>query len=607
MNARRAFLAVTLIAVGLAPSTASAQKDRFIDALIAFRTALGGTYGDEGPQIEAALDRMASSLAAWDREAAVAETELRSGLPNAPPEDRLRRRVALASLMLDRDRWADALHDLDAAVAEHPQRAFAYQARGRVRDKAGDAVGAARDFQRAWELDRSDAVKAYLLVTRGLAAGVLDDPGPPLGALLAAQRAATGPPPRGFMEIGLLRDRAQWPVFAPAAYAEGFAIVAAGRYGEAVASFRAAVTRDPLLTDPAAKMTELAQGIASLRRGQYGTGITYIEAAVARSPTSAEAHRVLGTAYHLADRPAESVAHLTTAIRLAPTDERPRLALARALLARERREEAGRALREAIAALPASAEARWSLAQLHIESDRSLEAIAELEMLSTFPMLAGRGQVGWLLAGLYRRHQDFDAMSRALTERARLDLNDPVAHKELGFAHLLRGRRQRALAELLVTALFAPEDLETLARIGQIHVDEGRYADAETVLRRVVARAPEMARARFALGTTLVRLGRTEEGLAELGAFRRLNVSRWEEERRKIEFETLLRNAERSAGDGRLDEAIASLERAAAIVVDAPRVYELLASVYGRLGRIDDQQRARAAYERLAGTRAVEP
>jgi Flp pilus assembly protein TadD len=119
-------------------------------------------------------------------------------------------------------------------------------------------------------------------------------------------------------------------------------------------------------------------------------------------------------------------------------------------------------------------------------------------------------------------------------------LNNPVVHKDLGLAHLLRGRRQQALAELLMTALFAPEDLETLARIGQIHLDDGRYIRAEAVLRRVVARAPDMARARFALGTTLLRLGRTEEGQEELAAFRRLSVSSLEAERQKIEFERLL-------------------------------------------------------------------
>ena len=603
MNVRRAALAA-LVAASLTPSTASAQKDRFIDTLIAFRTALGGTYGDEGPQLEAALDGMVSSLAAWDREAAASERELRSGLPDAPTEDRLRRRIALASLKLDRDQWADALGDLDAAVAANPDRAFVYLARGMVRDTAGDTAGAVRDFRRTWDLDRDDPVKAYLLVTRGLAAGALDDPGPPLGALLAAQQAATGGAPPGFMEIGLLRDRADWPVFAPAAYSEGFALVAEGRYSEAVASFRATVALDPLI-DRAAKTEGLVRGIVSLRNGQYAAAITHLELAVEASPASAEAHRLLGTACHLAQRPAESLEHLKAAIRLAPSDERARIALARALLTREHRDEAEQALHETIAALPASGEARWALAQLYIQSDRSLEAIAELEALSTFPTLAGRGQLDWLLAGLYRRHQDLEAMTRALSERARLDLNNPVVHKDLGLAHTLRGSRQQALAELLMTALFAPEDLETLSRIGQIHLDDGRYAEAEALLRRIVAREPDRARARFALGTTLLRLGRTEEGQEELAAFRRLSVSRLEEERQKIEFERLLRNAERSAGDGRFDEAIASLERAAALVDDDPLVYRLLASAYGKLGRTDDRARALAAYERLAGKRAV--
>ena len=541
MNVRGASLAVALVLAILAPSTASAQKDRFVDALIAFRASLGGTYGDEGPQLQAALDAMASSLAAWDRQAASDEKELRSGLPEASPEDRLRRRISLASLLLDRGRWADALDDLDVAIAENPRRAFVYLARGLVRDTVGDTTGAVSDFRRAWELDRGDPIKAYLLVTHGLVAGALDDPGPPIDALLAADHQPTRATLPGFMQIGLLRDQAEWPVLAPAAYAEGFALVAGGRYSEAVESFRAAVVRDPLLIDQAAKTEQLVRGTARLRDGQYSAAIAHLEAAVAASPASVEAHRLLGTAYYLAERPAESLEQLTTAIRLAPSDERARIAMARELLTQKRLEEAEAVLHEAIAALPASAESRWALAQLYIQSDRSMEAVGELEALATFPMLAGRGQLDWLLAKLHRRHQDFEAMTRALSERVRLDLNNPVVHKELGLAYMQRGSRQLALAELLMTALFAPDDLETQARIGQLHLDEGRYAEAEAVLRRVVAREPDRAAARFALGTTLLRLGREREGQAELDAFQRLIVSKREAERQKVEFETLLR------------------------------------------------------------------
>lgn len=539
MYVRPVVLATVLVAGIFAPSAASAQKDRFAEALLSFRAALGGTYGDEGPELGATLDDMASSLAAWDREVSVIEAELRGGLPDAPPEDRLRRRIAIASLRLDRDRWGDALAELDVAVAENRDRSFVFLARGRVRDAAGDTVGAVRDFRRAWELDRVAPVKAYLLVTRGLAAGLLDDPEPPLDALLAAHRTAAGPASTGFMEIGLLRDRADWPVFAPAAYAEGFTLIARGRYADAVASFRAALASDPLVIDSAAKSEALARGSASLRSGQYAGAITHLELAVAASPVSAEARRLLGTAYHLAQRPADSVVQLTAAIRLAPSDERAHIALARALVAQEREAEAERVLRDALAALPASAEARWTLAQMYIKRDRSLDAVAQLETLSTSPMLAGRGQILWLLGGLHRRHQDFEAMTRALSGRVRLDLNNPAVHREVGLAHLLHGRRRWALAELLMTSLSAPDDLEALARIGQIHLDDGRYADAEAVLRRVVAREPDRARARFALGMTLLRLGRTAEGQAELAAFRRLTAATLEAERTRIESERL--------------------------------------------------------------------
>jgi tetratricopeptide (TPR) repeat protein len=295
---------------------------------------------------------------------------------------------------------------------------------------------------------------------------------------------------------------------------------------------------------------------------------------------------------------------LTTAIRLQPADERSRIALGRELLVGQRRREAEQVLHDALATLPASAEARWALAQMYIESARSLEAVVQLETLSTVPMLAGRGQLLWLLAGLHRRHQDFEAMTRALSERTRLDLNNPVVHKELGLALILRGRRQHALAEMLVSARLAPNDMETLARIGQIHLDDERYADAEAVLRQVVTRAPDMTRARFALGTTLLRLGRAEEGQAELAAFRRLSAAQLDAERRTVEYERLLRSAAQSVRDGRVVEAITSLEQAAAIVDDDPRVYELMASAYGALGRTDDRARALAAYERLTGTAA---
>ncbi|HKF66219.1 MAG TPA: hypothetical protein VKB36_06815, partial [Vicinamibacterales bacterium] len=56
-----------VIAVGaLSASPAAAQIDAFRDALIGFHATIAGNYGDEGPLVLRNLDRMASSLSAWD-------------------------------------------------------------------------------------------------------------------------------------------------------------------------------------------------------------------------------------------------------------------------------------------------------------------------------------------------------------------------------------------------------------------------------------------------------------------------------------------------------------------------------------------------------------
>ena len=81
---------VSLLAV--APATATAQKDVFVDAFIALHSALPGTYGDEGPQVTKEFARLAAAFAAWNRSADAAELELKKR--SASPGE-LRRAVSL--------------------------------------------------------------------------------------------------------------------------------------------------------------------------------------------------------------------------------------------------------------------------------------------------------------------------------------------------------------------------------------------------------------------------------------------------------------------------------------------------------------------------------
>jgi tetratricopeptide (TPR) repeat protein len=621
-----------LLGPGLSPE-AAAQKDAFIDELIAFRLALAGTYGDEGPQVLASLDRLAAALAQWDRTLAAIEGDMRGALPGAPPERALLVHTTLASRFIERGRFREAMAEIDAAMAIDPRRPAFPLLRGLVQEIAGTPAGAFEDFERAWRLDPADPVKAYLVADRGLALGRLDDITPQLDVLMAALEtgAAAGVDP--FIQLALVADaRADWPVFAPAAYADGFVHLSAGRLDEAVAGFRAAAEGDPLVAGFASRADGVRDAAALLREGRIAPAITRLEALAQSQASASEVHRLLGQACAAGERWSEAIASLRTAVRLAPDDERARLALAGALARDGQSAEAERVLRETLDRLPSSGEARWALADRYQSPGRESDAVAVLEAAAGQPMLAGRGQVYWRLAEIAHEQQDHDRVVDALSARMRLDPNRAAAHKALGMAQMRRGAREEALLALLLTAWVAPDDAETLGAVGQIHVEAERYEAAERVLQRAVGLAPDLAQARFALGTALVRLGRTAEGQEHLAEFQRLRQAALDEQRRLFERDRLLRDADLHAADGRHaraaeilqevvalepddpvhrvalalalaragdpEEAVAQLEAAAAMDAGAG-VYRELATLYGQLGRDADRARAEAAYERL--------
>jgi Flp pilus assembly protein TadD len=85
-----------------------------------------------------------------------------------------------------------------------------------------------------------------------------------------------------------------------------------------------------------------------------------------------------------------------------------------------------------------------------------------------------------------------------------------------------------------MTTLLGVEDVETLTAIGQIHLGAERFDAAEVTLRRAVAMDPKNSQARYALGTTLMRVGKTAEGKQQLDEFQRLRAVVLEEQRREF-------------------------------------------------------------------------
>ena len=617
----------------------AAQKSAFRDALIGFHAQLAGDYGDEGPRIAANLERMASSLAAWDQQIRAAEQDQRQRLPAATSSERVRLHQSMAELYADRGRYADAVREIDAALAVDGERADVHMFRGLVLEAWGHDDDAVRAFNRAWEIDHDDPVSAYLLASRR-AAQADGDIAPQAAVLLRAlaRRLASVPSDRSiplFADLALVEDRAAvTPVFSPALYAEGFTLVAQRRYEDAVASFRRAVTRDPLVTVERSSPASPAphSGIAKLRDGDAEGAIVDLESAAASAPRSSEIHRILAAAYGDANNDARSIEHLQAAVDLAPDDERANVALGRALAHAGKVDRAEQVLLKTIETLPQSADAHSALADLYENSDRGRNALRELESAASFTVPAGKGSLYWRLADLEHRHLEYERVIEPLARRARLDPNHARAHTDLGLAYTRIGRTDQALVELAIAGVLGPDDAEALTAIGQIHFDAGEYAAAETVLRRAIGLAPRLVQARYLLGHTLARLGRTDESRIQLEAFDQLRAAANDAARQVFEVNMLRRDAARQSDAGAAEAAVAAwlkvvqldpknrddrialadalirvnrpavalehLEAAARLRDDAD-IYRRLADLYATLGRKPESAAARQTSQRL--------
>jgi tetratricopeptide (TPR) repeat protein len=140
------------------------------------------------------------------------------------------------------------------------------------------------------------------------------------------------------------------------------------------------------------------------------------------------------------------------------------------------------------------------------------------------------------------------------------------------------------------------------------------------------------APARYTLGTSLVRLGRTDEGQQELEEFQRLQTEAAAAHAREIELGGLRREASESSANGDHEKAVSSLRKAlllepdaavshlnlglallyagkpaeaierfqAAVRLRAPiDVHQHLAQAYAALGNLDESRKELSLYEQL--------
>jgi tetratricopeptide (TPR) repeat protein len=635
---RSAGLVLALVlALLVVPSAAVAQRDPFFSALVSLHKSSAGLYGDEGPQLTVQLEAMSTALARWDSEIRDAELELRSQLTAADVQTQLQVHTLLASLYVERGRFADAVREFDEDLRIDPRRAPFHRLKGLVLQAMSRPAEAADAFRATWLLDPADPQNAYRLIAYRSAQTTPQEMERALEMLANVERElmrrerprANAP----FIDIhGIIDDAGGAMAFVPAAYARGFSFILRGELDSGLAALRAALANDPLIADSASRSEPMARGIAALRQGLVAAAIEQLEAAVARASDSSEAHRILGTAYLMSGDITRSVQHLRDAVRLNPRDERSWLALARTLDEAEagRSAEAEDVLRKAVTELPDAGALHWMLSTRLEKRQRADEVdLTLIAMADRFVMLVGRGELYRALARLAQRNLNYETAVGLLEQAVAITPNNVAAHQTLGRAYVENGRETEGYAELVVALLLDPDAVETLTDLGRLHLTAGRPARAVEVLERAVGGDPTNTLAVHALADALIRAGRTAEGKQRLEESDRLQARAIEDERRVRTAGVLTLQAEVRMGErdfsGAIDlwrQAIAAQRGSAArqlrladALVAANRqdeavgeyltaislgagaeAHRRLAELYDTLGRIAESARERATY-----------
>src|SRR5438093_9824351 len=242
MRARFLLVLGVTVALTLRPSTAYAQLETFVQAVRELADAAGKPEPAQSNDIRAAANRMESALVEWDRHISALEAGVDRAMPGAPDQRAYQLHVELGVAYRARGRIADALREFDAAVALHPSASDVQLLRALTLEAAGRTDQAGKAFRAAWNLDARDPVKAYYVAQRP-GTGSAADRARARAGLTDTYRAfdITRPAAAPFVTLGVISDNlSRTPVVADDATVDGFALLRASKYGDAVAALQRA-------------------------------------------------------------------------------------------------------------------------------------------------------------------------------------------------------------------------------------------------------------------------------------------------------------------------------------------------------------------------------
>ena len=502
--------------VAAAAAQVSDAKAAFVIALRRFVERLPGGDGDDERSIRAAVSDMSVVLGRWDR--AIRSYRVVVGAAG----DSAEAHVALGTMYLDRGQTSDAVDQFRRATTIAPKWAEASLLLGLAYDAQGKRDDAARALATAARAKPGSAAIGYARVQLVVSGGVEEEISRALLDFRDRQdRVARSPASAApFVKLGLLRESpGVAPVFAPVRYAEGFRLLNARRYSEAVASFQRALEMPGNVRDESARLASAARLIAA---GSLEDAERALKEAVGAFPESGQTYYRLGRLYQSQSRMPEAVAAFTAASSQAVIVGRDSLYETIAALRVADGDFAGAiaAYRLELEANPNNAAAHRRLGDLYAQDGRLGESLAEYAA-SLFieprdaDAHASRAQALLRLS----RFADAEGAARAAVA---LKPDHAAAQYALGTALMRTERTEEGLSvlqefERLQTETRARNDaawqITLLKDQARAHAAREDYAAAADLLRRAMTYAPTDGSIPLAAGALLMKAGKYAEAI----------------------------------------------------------------------------------------------
>ncbi|HEY1308126.1 MAG TPA: tetratricopeptide repeat protein [Vicinamibacterales bacterium] len=408
------FAAFSLVLVA---APCDAQPQRFVDAVRELAASAGIDPRQRAP-IAPMVDRMASALSEWDRSLEDLRGRTTTELHGASPQRAFQMHVELGLAYRRRGRFADALSQFEAAAALRPEASDVHVLRALTCESAGDVDNAGRAFHTAWSLDPQNPVKAYYVVLYQNAT----DLARARQVLIAAYERGLKGGSKGtpFLTLDVLGDTLTSttatasvgkPVVADGTLAQGFALLAAAKYNEAIEALRRSHALSSADDSPIAHFTRarsyemenrttdarkeyqaalsgtlsgrslLYVGLGRLAQvdGDDAAAIDLLVRAVRLTPNDPLVHRELAGALAAADRIDDAFAELVAALLINPDDVSTTVAIGQLFLDNGRYDDAVTALRRTLQLAPDRFETHYALGAAMTHLGRTSEAAREFE------------------------------------------------------------------------------------------------------------------------------------------------------------------------------------------------------------------------------------